>query len=378
MKTWCAVAAVALLGPAMARADEQPSPQPAPAAAAPAPAATVTTAPGAAQPADKKDEPKKEESAPQNASLMTPEQLAALGKWTFNVGVDNIVGSGTFVNPEYFAYVGTALSVSWTKPLRFAGRNFLFNGGTGLNIEYTKPDALNGRRVGWSDIRLGLAMPGAIRDKTTGISVNPSIGMTVPVTLESWGQGTLTNLTAGVRFIRRFGPIDLRLGASGGYTLNTSPYVKQYASVGPDNIATALCRVSDPSCGSGGLTNQFSAGTNLVALWFFNDDLLFYGTLGWNIRWRNAATMEADEFTPRGLDVNGNPVAQVGLRPNDVMSGSLGANYNLTDVFSLSFTIANDGPVKTFDNKGFRNPFLDLVSPASNFTTYAVSIYATL
>jgi len=115
-----------------------------------------------------------------------------------------------------------------------------------------------------------------------------------------------------------------------------------------------------------------------VALWFFNDDLLFYGTLGWNIRWRNAATMEADEFTPRGLDVNGNPVAQVGLRPNDVMSGSLGANYNLTDVFSLSFTIANDGPVKTFDNKGFRNPFLDLVSPASNFTTYAVSIYATL
>jgi len=379
MKTWCAVAAVALLAPGMARADE-PAPQPASApAAAPAsaPAATATASADPAKQEEKKEE-KKEETAPQNASLMTPEQLAALGKWTFNLGVDNIVGSGTFVNAEYYAFVGSALSVSWTKPLRFAGKNLLFNGGTGLNVEYSKPDALNGRRVGWTDLRLGLAMPGAYKDKLTGISINPSIGATVPITLESWGTGTVTNLTAGVRAIRRFGPVDLRLGVTGGYVVNTSPYVKQYASVGPDNIATALCRVSDVSCGTGGLTNKLTLGTNLVALWFFNDDLLFYGTLGWNVRWRNAATTTVDEFTPKGVDVNGNPVAQVGMRPSDIMSGSVGVNYNLTDVFSLSFTLSNDGPVKTFDNKSLRNPFLDLVSPANNLTNYTLSLYATL
>jgi hypothetical protein len=379
MKTWCAVAAVALLAPGMARADE-PAPQPAPAPAAAPASAPAATATASAEPAkkDEKKEEKKEETAPQNASLMTPEQLAALGKWTFNLGMDNIVGSGTFVNAEYFGYAGTALSVSWTKPLRFAGRNFLFNGGTGMTVEYSRPDALNGRRLGWSDIRVGLAMPGAYRDALTGISINPAISATVPITLESWGTGTITNLTAGVRAIRRFGPIDLRLGATGGYTVNTSPYVRQYASVGPDNVATALCRVSDVSCGTGGLTNKFTLGTNLVALWFFNDDLLFYGTLGWNLRWRNAATMEVDEFTPKAVDVNGNPVAQVGLRPTDVVSGSVGFNYNLTDVFSISFTLSNDGPPKTFDNKALRNPFLDLVSPANNFTNYTLSLYATL
>jgi len=379
MKTWCAVATAALLLPGLARADE-PAPQPAPAPAAsssPAPVATASASADATKKDEKKEE-KKEESAPQNASLMTPEQLAALGKWTFNLGVDNIVGSGTFVNAEYFAFVGSAFSLSWTKPLRIAGKNLLFNGGTGLNVEYSKPDALNGRRVGWSDIRVGLAMPGAYKDKLTGISINPSIGATVPITLESWGTGTLTNLTAGVRAIRRFGPVDLRLGVNGGYTLNTAPYVRQYASAGPDNIATALCRVSDVSCGSGGLTNKFLVGTNLVALWFFNDDLLFYGTLGWNVRWRNAAAEAVDEYTPKGVDVNGNPVAQVGMRPTDVTSGSLGFNYNLTDVFSVSFTLSNDGPPKTFDNKSLRNPFLDLVSPANNFTNYTLSVYATL
>jgi len=380
MKTWCAVAAAALLAPGLARAEE-PAPQPAtaPAAAAPAaaPAATATATADPAKEEEKKEE-KKEEMAPQNASLMTPEQLAALGKWTFNLGMDNIVGSGTFVNAEYFGYVGTAFSLSWTKPLRLAGKNLLFNGGTGMTVEYSRPDALNGRRVGWSDIRVGLAMPGAYKDKLTGISINPFIGATVPITLESWGQGTITNLTAGVRAIRRFGPIDLRLGFNGGYTVNTSPYVRNYAAPGPDNIATALCRVSDASCGTGGLTNKFNLGTNLVALWFFNDDLLFYGTLGWNVRWRNAATLEVDEFTPRGVDVNGNPVAQVGLRPTDITSGSLGFNYNLTDVFSVSFTLSNDGPPKTFDNKSLRNPFLDLVSPANNFTNYTLSLFATL
>jgi len=379
MKTWCAVATAALLLPGLARADE-PAPQPAPAPAAsssPAPVATASASADATKKDEKKEE-KKEESAPQNASLMTPEQLAALGKWTFNLGVDNIVGSGTFVNAEYFAFVGSAFSLSWTKPLRIAGKNLLFNRGTGLNVEYSKPDALNGRRVGWSDIRVGLAMPGAYKDKLTGISINPSIGATVPITLESWGTGTLTNLTAGVRAIRRFGPVDLRLGVNGGYTLNTAPYVRQYASAGPDNIATALCRVSDVSCGSGGLTNKFLVGTNLVALWFFNDDLLFYGTLGWNVRWRNAAAEAVDEYTPKGVDVNGNPVAQVGMRPTDVTSGSLGFNYNLTDVFSVSFTLSNDGPPKTFDNKSLRNPFLDLVSPANNFTNYTLSVYATL
>jgi len=68
----------------------------------------------------------------------------------------------------------------------------------------------------------------------------------------------------------------------------------------------------------------------------------------------------------------------VGLRPTDVVSGSVGFNYNLTDVFSISFTLSNDGPPKTFDNKALRNPFLDLVSPANNFTNYTLSLYATL
>lgn len=333
-----------------------------------APAATATTtATQAAQPAV-------------NASLMTPEQLAAAGAWTFGVNLDNSVGSGTFANAAYYASVVSSLSASASKPFKLAGRSFMGSGSLNTSYEFTRPDNENGRRISWSDARFGLSMPGVYKNALTGISVNPSISVGIPLTLESWYAGSLSSVGANVRLIRQVGPVSLRLGFGGNYAINTSSYRVQRPVANIVQNGGPLCRASDPagSCGSGGMTSLGGLNTNITALWFISDSLVAYGQFGIGSRWNNAATTNVDEFTPRGTQVDGRPVVYTGSVVNNTTSGALGVSYSLTDIFSVSGTISNDGPARTNDQKAFRFPFFDFRSQELSLTSYTVSLSATL
>lgn len=365
------------------------------------PQQTDATAPASATTTEgeKKDEEKKKEgtaataskttqpAAEQqtvNAALMTPEQLAAAGAWTFGLNLDNSVGSGTFANPELFALVVTSFSGSVTKPVRLFNRNFLVNGGLNTSYEFTRPDPLfgnvNGRRFNWSDGRIGAAMPGAIKEKITGISVNPAVSLTVPLTMESYRTGALSSLGASVRFIRQVGPVSVRVGVGGDYAINSSSYRVDRPVANVIRDGGPICRASDPvgSCGSAGLMSRGGVNGNVTALWFISDAIGAWGQIGAGSRWMNPAAPTRDEFTPPGTRVDGSPVAFEGAVPWNTTSSTFGLWYNLTDVFAVSGGIATFGPMRTMDSKAFRFPLIDVFTPEMNLTSYSVTLSATL
>lgn len=351
-------------------------------------ATTTTTSTEPAKTEEKKDAPAATATTTQtpatgqavNASLMTPEQLAAAGQWTFGVNLDNSVGSGTFANAAYYASVVSSVSGSVTKPVRIAGKSFLVNGGLSSSYEFTRPDNQNGRRFSWADFRLGASMPGAIKEKITGISVNPAMSIGVPLTMESFYSGQLSSVGANVRFIRQVGPVSLRLGVGGNYTLATSAYRVQRPVANVVQTGGPLCRASDPagSCGSAGLMSLGGVNTNLTALWFISDALVGWGQVGVGTVWNRAAAGAQDEYTPRGTRVDGSPVAFNGSIPANNTNASFGLSYNLTDIFSVSGGVSTMSPARTMDTKAFRFPLFDFRTPEMNLTSYTVSVSATL
>jgi hypothetical protein len=80
-----------------------------------------------------------------------------------------------------------------------------------------------------------------------------------------------------------------------------------------------------------------------------------------------------DEFTPKALDDNGNPVARVGLGSFDRTSAFFGASYQLNEHYSLDLgTSTVQTPLTPTGQVRF--PFLSFGTWADNNT----SIYFTL
>lgn len=331
-----------------------------------------------AKPGEKKETKKEELTAV--ASALTPEQLAAFSGFIHNLSLDHSVGSGTFVDASKFADVGATLGLSTRYSFRAFDTSLAATGGTSFSYEYSLPNNINGRRFQWSDIRLGLTAPALIREKTTKINVTPSLGASIPLTFGSIHASTITTLSANLNAMRSFGGLQVRLGLGGSRGLHFNPA----NVVSPSDTRDAqgrliyICRTAESFCGSAGMNTAWSASTSLSTAYGITDLLWVGGGINAVKTWAYAVTDEVDEFTPKAVDSNGNPVARTGMGQSDFMTGFVWASYALNNKFSLGGSIGTSSPPKTADNRNFRFPFFDLVSPANNFTQFSLSLSAQL
>lgn len=390
MKKLVAALAISILIPAVATADTQKSSEVAQQTTGTETAATNSTATTTSSDATVKDAPAPVTAPTTTVSTSTrpppnatPEQLASETGFHMGVGLDNSVGQGTFVNPAYYAYVGSRLELAPSYSFTLLGKKLAASAGAGIGWEFTPPDNDNARRYSWSDLRLGISAPAIYKEKFTGVSISPSLGYSIPLTLESWTAGSLGNLSLSASLSRTFiEKLHTRLGFSvvkgffgQPYSGISSAYASQRDAAG--NLIY-ICRENAAYCAAAGNNTQWRIGANAGVSYNFSDRLSASVSYGISKGYKTAATDVVDEYTPKAVDSNGNPVAKVGMGQSDNQSGSIGVDYSITDIFSVSANLGNAGPIKTKDNKAFRFPFFNFLGPADGTTQFSVGVSASL
>lgn len=402
MKRLLSAVLTAVIVPALALADAAPTTaQPENSAQAQQTTTTTTTTTTTESKDEKKDDkaakdPKAAAAAQQQNALAnavqarTPEEQAKQSGFQFAFGLDHYIGTGTFINPQYYASLTAAPSLSATYLFHPGGVTLAASGRVIAYYEYTLPDTPNGRRFFPQDIRLGLVAPSILRDKAvTGIGFTPSVGLVIPATQESFTAGMITTVSLGAAVTRSFnaGPVgsfDFRLsgGASKGvYTSPVNGIRKPNASATTrDALGTAVlvCRDSDVFCVSNGANPNFALSLGGNVNWRITGNLIAFGGYTYSHTFREQLAAVGDPTIPQALDSNGNPVAQGGLGEADVTRTFLGLSYQLNEHYNLDFYMYTEQtPLVRKDAVwAVRFPLGSFDNAASNNTSIVVSLGA--
>ncbi len=364
----------------VANSAEQTSPPPAP-PLSPPPGTPGTgtsgagTAPAAA--------PAAGQSALANAvQARTPEEQAKQSGFQFAFGLDHYLGTGTFVNPQLYASLIAAPSVSATYLFGVGGVRLAASARAIAFYEYTLPDSGNGRRFSPGDIRLGLVAPALFQDKAlTKIALTPSVGLVVPASPESFTAGLITSISVGLAASRsistkNFGGFDFRLTAGASKGVFTS----RQNGLGPSQrdslgLAVVLCRPNELVCVSNGANPAFSLSIGGSANWRATGNLIVFAGYTYTRTFRESLAAIGDETIPKTLDSEGSSAARVGLGALDLTRTFLGVSYQLNEHYNLDFYVFTEQNPLT-PQRQVRFPLLSLNAWATNNTSLIVSLGA--
>ena len=305
----------------------------------------------------------------------TPEEQAAQAGFQLQLSLDHALGLGTFSDASKYARLVGSLTVAPTYLFSVKGQRLVASGTFRLGYEYTLPDVSTGRRTQVSDVRLGLAAPVLFKEALTGISLSPGASLAVPTSLESWHAGLITNLGLNLTASRSLGPFDLRLTLGGSRGFFTTAQNGVLASTATDASGNLLVtsRNGEPVSAFANWNTAWSFSVGGQVQWRATGSVLVYAGYTFSKSWRYAATLTVDEYTPQGLDANGNPVAKVGLGQADRTAAFVGASYQINAHYTLDLGLSTVQAPLTATGL-VRFPFLSIGSWADN----ASSIYFTL
>jgi hypothetical protein len=361
--------------------DVQPQPMPTPEPKPEVPAPTVV-----------QSEQKKEEHETIVATT-TPDQLATLSGLSINASFDSYLGQGTFYNASEYAFLASSLFLAARYQFTLFHTKFAVSGTGYVMYEYTMPDAPTGRRFTWRDLAFSLSAPAVFKEKRfTGISMTPSLAVTVPITPESWTATTITVISAGLNFTRTIGRFDLAASVSGSRGIHRS-WTSQIPGTQPGvvlsreppdertdiaNIPTVICRASDPIlCGGQSTNNAFGLGYALTADFRATENLSFSAQYVFRMGWKYPLVGAVDMYTPQAVTSSGQPVADTGyVRAPDIVITSLAVNYQISDHWGVSLYTYTAMPPKTADDANFRFPFWDFISGPMNYSQIGFSLSA--
>ncbi|MDX2012826.1 MAG: hypothetical protein SFW67_21690 [Myxococcaceae bacterium] len=369
------------------------TPPPPPAAGAPA------------APADPKKDPKAAaaaQPAQQNAlanavQARTPEEQANQSGFQFAFGLDHYLGTGTFVNPQQYASLVGAPSVSATYLFGIKGVKFAASARLFAFYEYTLPDTPNGRRFFPQDARISLVAPGFFREKVTGIAFTPSALLVLPTSIESFTGGTYFTFGLGGAVTRSVkvgkGGFDFRLNLSGGATAARAaqgvvnpdcmrlgtPCTAASGNRDPFGNLLVIGRPDEPLASVVGMNQALSGTIGGSVNWRTGGNLLLFAGYSYTRVWNYAATNNlADPTIPKALDSFGQPVAQGGLGSGDVTRAFIGASYQLNEHYNIDlYAFTLQSPMVNVNGVWVpRAPIGSFIDAASNNTSLIVSLGA--
>lgn len=335
---------------------------------------------GAAKPEEKKDN----NPLANAVQARTPEEQALQSGFQFITVIDTYLGTGTFVDSQQYSYLASSVMII-PQYLFGIGKQRLVASATVRGIyEFTLPDVETGRKFTFVDTRIGVSAPAVFRDaKYTGIAFTPSLGLTLPTSPESFNAGMITMLNAGLTMSRRLGPVDIRAVVTGARGFFGQPFngVRNPTLNGgavprdANGNATIVCRPGESFCGFSNWNTAWTMSLGGQVQYRATGSLLFFLGYTYIKAWREGATFTVDEYTPKALDANGNPVAKTGYGEFDRTSAFFGASYQLSDHYNLDlyvFTVQN--PLTPTGQVRF--PFLSFGAWADNATSLTFSLTA--
>ncbi len=382
MKKALAAILLSLLVPVLALA-QTPAPTPEAPASSPTTPEAATATGATADSTQKKDAAKAANPLANAVQARTPEEQANQSGFQFITALDHYLGAGTFVDARYYSSLSAYLTIIPQYLFGIGKQRLVASATIRGSYEYTLPDAETGRRWSVGDIRVGVSAPALFKEKAlTNIAFTPSVGLTIPTSLESWNGGLITALSVSVTASRSVGTVDFRAVLSGsrafyGQSFNgfRNPNVSGTGVTPTDSNGNLLsvCRAGELYCGTGGANPAWSLSAGGQIQWRATGSFLLYAGYTYIRSWKHGITTAVDDLTPKALDDNGNPVAKVGLGQSDRTSSYFGGSYQLNEHYSLDLGVSTVQTPLTPTGQ-VRFPFLSLGTWADNGT----SIYFTL
>lgn len=311
----------------------------------------------------------------------TPEAQAAQSGFQFITEIDHYLGMGTFIDETKYANLYAYLTILPQYLFHIGKQVVVVSATLRGTYEYTLPDADTGRHWSTYDTPIGISTPALVRIPGVGIAVSPSFSLTVPTSLESWNAGLITTARLGVTLSRSVGPVDFRaiFGGSG------SIYGQQAAGLRPPSGSASnrdtqgnqltVCRTGEALCAIAGNNTAFLLQAGGQIQWRITGSIILYANYFYLRYWKYAATNSVDEYTPRGVDSNGNPVAKVGMGNADRVSTTVGVSYQLNEHYSMDLGVYNAQTPLTPTGQ-VRFPFLSIGTWADNATSVYFSLTA--
>ena len=309
----------------------------------------------------------------------TPEAQAAQSGFQFQVGIDHYLGLGTFIDETKYASLSAWLTIAPQYLFSVGSQKLVVSATLRGTYEYTLPDVETGRHWATFDTPIGISAPALLRIPGVGINVTPSASLTIPTSLESWNAGLITTARVGLTLSRSVGPVDFRgiLSGSGSLFGQQASGYRAPAGVARDSQGNqlAICRQGETLCAIAGNNTAFLFQAAGFVQWRVTGSVLLYASYAYIRTWRYAATNVNDEYTPRGVDSNGNPVAKVGLGNFDRTSTSVGVSYQLNEHYSMDLGVSTTQTPLTPTGQ-VRFPFLSIGTWADNATSVYFSLSA--
>ncbi|MFT3839487.1 MAG: hypothetical protein QM723_21065 [Myxococcaceae bacterium] len=318
--------------------------------------------------------------------IHTVEDAKELTGFQIGADLDHWLGTGTFVNPDLYSSLTLAITASPAYSFKIGDVKLRATGLFRLLYEYTLPDNETGRRITPWDIRLGLSAPAVVKEKVTGISLSPSIGLSIPTTPESWQAGLITSLSAGVSLSRSGlfgGKLDLAASFSGSHGFFTSPQNNNKASGQQTTVVnnvvvqpTVLCRTGESICNSVGMNTEWTVTTGGSINFHATDRLIVSLAYSYIHYWKYGVGV--DQYSPQVTDSNGNQVA-AGTGQADRTFGVIGVGYDLSEHYNVSVSASTIQTPRTMGAGGqagsFKFPFWS-TTPADNNTSLNFTLSA--
>ncbi len=262
-------------------------------------------------------------------------------KFRVGLSLGNSMRVATFAGPEHSDFVGSNLSVAPSYSFEAMGLRLAASASASASFEYTTPDNSMARRFNWNDVGLNLSAPGIYKNELTGISLSPTVGLTVPVSRESLWRGSITNMTAGLGVGRQFGKLNLgaRIGGSKTLYAQVTQTLSDRQQARRDEAENQIfvCRSDQASCLLRGVPTLWALSGGVSASYSLMDKLTL--SLGLNLAKRRTFTQPVDEYSSKIQDSAGQSVV-TGTGEMDTMMGSIGASYRVMDTVTATFSYA--------------------------------------
>ncbi len=324
----------------------------------------------------------------------TPEAQALQSGFQLITAVDHYLGTGTFVDPDLYASLIAYLTVIPQYLFGVGNQRLVLSGSLRFVWEYSMPDNAMARRWDTWDTAINLSAPAMFRffkgafdgAWKTGISLTPSVGITVPTSLASWNAGLIGGVRAGLTLSSSVGIVDFRANVTGTRNIHAqqqSGIRNPALSGGPGRDQSgnllAVCRPGEQLCGVGGnnVAWLLSAGGQIQVR--ATGSLLFFVGYTYIMQWRYPASGGVDEYTPPYLTSDGNPAAQPGAGRFDRTSAYFGASYQVNEHYSVDLgasTIQTPLVVDANGNWSPRFPFWATTNTNDNATSIFFSFTA--
>lgn len=288
------------------------------------------------------------------------------------IGLTQSVGSGTYVVSPWNPTTTTSLSL--TPMIMYKGWQILVN--QSFDFEWTASDSTTyANQVQLSDTTLNVRQMSALRLPDQKLSFWPSLGYSLPISLNSRAAGSLGGLNGAFRGnwagLSDYG-FTFFGGVNGGYNLLVPSLANSFANnpVKPlGGIAAQSCisrgleELSNYGCSDGQLPSVARWGASVGMWWFYllDGNLGFSANLGYSQSYSIKAGPDDDLKAPD---------AAAGIVPRQATNSDISMTYMPASWLWLSLGAQSSQPFLTSDGKGMRFPLWDFVSPYNDFSSF--------